>query len=573
MKRSTKGNTTLTGGAITSTDQAVQQGNNRFQTGGTLTATDIQNQASYSAQSAGINLGSSIRLDGQLAPAGTGAGFGRDSGDAASATRATISGIAGDKDARTGDRETGIAPIFDADRVQKNIDAQVAITQRFGTLAPKAAADYAASRSAALRAQAKEADPDQRAALLAEAGKWDEGGAYRVALHAALGGLTGGAAGALGAGAAAGAAPLLNTLQENITQTLKDAGAGDTIAKVAGQIIAQTTAAGLGAAASGGSTAGAAMGFNVDANNRQLHPDEYAFARRMAQNRQLRDTLSKMEGRVISADELEGRIVAEILRNSDRDASIQAGGIHDYDLRSIVGCQNLNCDGFESDPQYNNSNYNAQYIAPNSNSYAKGLSFDSEGLTFNQLVTKNSRDNPWSMAIAGAGMTTFGYLVSGPASLAARIIAGGTGAGMNLAFQQGGDQPTDWTDVGIAGFTGFITGSAENWAQGLGAASLINMGGTLTGSAIKGENPNAGMAGAATGTAIGYPLGKALEGPLDKVFNSWDRPGWIPAGPFGVVKPNPPSVVPGAAGNIGSSAIQEFVSNPTKDSINKAQGK
>ena len=35
-----------------------------------------------------------------------------------------------------------------------------------------------------------------------------------------------------------------------------------------------------------------------------------------------------------SADELEGRIVAEILRNSDRDASIQAGGIHDYDLRS-----------------------------------------------------------------------------------------------------------------------------------------------------------------------------------------------------------------------------------------------
>ena len=86
--------------------------------------------------------------------------------------------------------------------------------------------------------------------------------------------LTGGINGALGAATVASATPLLNELQGSIATSLKEAGASDKVAKAAGQLIAGATATGIGAMAGGGSTAGAAMGLNIDANNRQLHPTE-----------------------------------------------------------------------------------------------------------------------------------------------------------------------------------------------------------------------------------------------------------------------------------------------------------
>ena len=53
----------------------------------------------------------------------------------------------------------------------------------------------------------------------------------------------------------------------SIHLALKEAGVNDTVAKLAGQLVTEGTAAGIGAAASGGSIAGTAMAFNVDANN------------------------------------------------------------------------------------------------------------------------------------------------------------------------------------------------------------------------------------------------------------------------------------------------------------------
>jgi filamentous hemagglutinin len=87
---------------------------------------------------------------------------------------------------------------------------------------------------------------------------------------------------------------LLSELQEHVTQVLKDAGAGDGLAKLAGQLIAQGTAAGIGAAASGGNTAGAAMGLNVDANNRQLHPSEKQRIKELAKgDKELEEKLTR----------------------------------------------------------------------------------------------------------------------------------------------------------------------------------------------------------------------------------------------------------------------------------------
>ncbi len=211
---------------------------------------------------------------------GGSAGIGQDSGNAKSLTTAGISGMAGDAAKRTGDAQQGIAPIFDKDAVRADVQAQVQITQTFGSQAGKAVGDYAQQqqeKAAALKAQANLTDdPDKRSALEQEANSiesnWKEGGAMRVALHTLVGGLTGGAGGALGAAVAATAAPGLDALQAKLTQDLQDAGLSPATSENLTSLVGAATAAGLGAAA--GNTAGAATALNADVNNRQLHEDE-----------------------------------------------------------------------------------------------------------------------------------------------------------------------------------------------------------------------------------------------------------------------------------------------------------
>ena len=155
--------------------------------------------------------------------------------------------------------------------------------QTFTREAPKAVANYADSQTAALAKQlGSETDSSKRVAIQAELGKWKEGGAYRVALHAATGAIAGGIEGAIGAGTVAAAAPMLTDLQNNVVEKLKAAGVNETVAKGAAQVIATTTAAAVGAATTGGSAQGAAVGMGVDANNRQLHPEEKLRIKQLA---------------------------------------------------------------------------------------------------------------------------------------------------------------------------------------------------------------------------------------------------------------------------------------------------
>ncbi len=168
---SVKGDTDLKGGVIASTQAAVDQDKNRFSTGGTLTTSDLHNSAHYEGQAIGVNVNTG-QQGGKHVVNGVGAGVGQDSGSAQSTTTAGISGIAGDQSVRTSDA-TGIERIFDQNKVQRDIDAQVAITAEFGKQASKAVGDYASWKYNEL----KDSDP-------VEAAKWSEGGAYRVAMHA-----------------------------------------------------------------------------------------------------------------------------------------------------------------------------------------------------------------------------------------------------------------------------------------------------------------------------------------------------------------------------------------------------
>jgi filamentous hemagglutinin len=189
---SVKGDTDLKGAVIASNQTAVEQGKNRFNTEGALTTSDLHNQASYEGQAVGVN--ASVGNDaGKFGVKGVGAGVGQDSGSAQGTTTAGISGIAGDQSVRTGDA-TGIERIFDQNKVQRDIDAQVAITAEFGKQAAKSWGEYANDRFA----NAKNEE---------EARCWGPDGACRAGGHALLGGLGGGVAGAAGAGLTSVAAP------------------------------------------------------------------------------------------------------------------------------------------------------------------------------------------------------------------------------------------------------------------------------------------------------------------------------------------------------------------------------
>jgi filamentous hemagglutinin len=297
-----KGNTTLTGAQITSTQTAIDNNKNSFQTGGTLTTTDLQNTASYEAKSVSVGLGAGA-LPGKSASAGmSGVGFGSDSGNAASTSTAGISGVAGNTAARTGDKETGIGQVFNKEQVKAEVNAQVAITSEFGKQASKAVGDYAQKQYDKALASGDQAGIDA----------WKEGGTSRVALHAVVGGLTGGAQGAVGAGAASAAAPVLDDLQGQLQQGLQKAGLGEDASKLIASVASGTAAAGIGATASGGSVSGGATAFNADMNNRQIGQEERRLAQSLASKAKT-SGLTKPDGSAYTQAEIENA-----MRNSGK---------------------------------------------------------------------------------------------------------------------------------------------------------------------------------------------------------------------------------------------------------------
>ncbi|MBV6323877.1 hemagglutinin repeat-containing protein [Duganella sp. HSC-15S17] len=316
------GNTDLKAGLLSSSQTAIDRGSNVLVTG-SLTTSDLQNKDHYDAGGFALSgsvsgkLGDQGKLPDTLSKEqkeaatadgkpGASGGFGSASGDQGSTTASGISGgliaitdevkqLATGKDAATAvagvDRDVttesaaakagALVKGWDAQQLQKDVDAQIAITQEFSKQAPKAIAQYAGDQRDALVKQAKsETDVDKQKILLAEAEKWDEGGAYRVALHAVSGGLTGGLSGALGAGVVADRAKVLDDLQVQARDALVAQGVDPELAKTISQGLAEATALGIGSAVGG--TAGGAAALATDTNNRQLHDAEIKRIRELA---------------------------------------------------------------------------------------------------------------------------------------------------------------------------------------------------------------------------------------------------------------------------------------------------
>ena len=241
-----------------------------------------------------------------------GLGYGTDEDSDSSTTRAGITGIAGNSGITTDNQAEYAGALengFDATRVNEELGAQTQITQEFGKEAPKAVGDFAKTRMNAIRADNTLSAQEKQEALQ----KWDEGGAYRVAMHTALGALgTGSVEGALTTGGVAAAAPTLNEVQAKVAKALVDTGLSEDIAKGAASGVMSLALVGAGTAA-GLDTASTVTATNVDANNRWLHKSE--LSQIFVDGGKKIKEFAKEQG--ITYEEAWRAIVAQAYRNTD----------------------------------------------------------------------------------------------------------------------------------------------------------------------------------------------------------------------------------------------------------------
>ncbi|UXH80693.1 hemagglutinin repeat-containing protein [Roseateles amylovorans] len=317
-----KGNTDLKGGAITSSQAAIDAGKNSLSTG-TLTTSDIDNRSQYSASAVTVSAGTSGGM----------AGAYKASGDERSTTKSTISSgvttiTSGDAQSQaaldkldrgaTNDATAGkLAQGWDGQKLAEQVKVNAQIVSEFGAQAAKEVGDFAGDKAKNLRTQAEAARAagESKAAdeLSAEASRWDEGGDYRVALHAAVGAVTGGVGGALGAASSAKLAGELGKVQTSLKASLEEAGLTgkngvNEWAAGLSKLAAAALATGISAAVGGG-VDGAVAGLNQDYNNRQLHPDQTALVKEQAKK------LAGMRG--LSEVEWEQRLTQQLLFQND----------------------------------------------------------------------------------------------------------------------------------------------------------------------------------------------------------------------------------------------------------------
>ncbi len=523
-----KGNTDLTGAYIAS---AAAPERNRLTTG-TLSFADMKNSSGYDASSAGISGGGGVgdggnpySTHGATTGRNTGGGLPLYVGESHSSEAATRSAISagsvtiGDEAKQkqdiamlgrvTADMNGAVQTTPDLRDVLSNQSDLIGAAQAAAETVAKQIGAYAdKKRGQALEAAEQERDPTLRESYWQTAREWGEGGAYRVALHVAgsalTGGLTGGGGGAAGGAVGAGLSAKFAPRLEEIAQSIRDAGPTGHVDldRLLGNVVSNVLAGAVGAA--GGGPTGALAGAATDRFNRQLDQSEYDDAKRHAK------TVAKELG--ISAQAAEGRIVAEILRNSDKQTAGASGGKHDWEVRGIVGCQNLNCDGYKSDRNYANHDYNNQHIEPNQASHDLGQSQLGSGLTDAEL----RHENLTYERVGKIALTSAACVLSG--GVACKAAA--TGLGTSALFSFATDKPLTTAEA-IGGLYGGAIG-------GIYAANLRFWAGEVNSwfeKAVLGVTKvTPAFAGKQTGVSLGNSTG--LDGSVDPLLDPGVNPWW-----------------------------------------------
>ncbi|RXZ36330.1 filamentous hemagglutinin N-terminal domain-containing protein [Oxalobacteraceae bacterium CAVE-383] len=369
------GNTDLAGGVIAS---AATEGKNLLVTE-TLTQSDIENHSRYEASSISIGggYGEQSKTGGRVqtftgGATGTAGGYSSTEGNANGTSRSGVSAgtvvitddqaqqqLTGQTAAATVDsinRDVGdgtasagsLVKDWDAQQLKDKVNAESQITASFGSAAARQIGDYATKKyNAAMASGDKE-----------EAAKWAEGGEYRVAMHTAVGALTGNVEGAAGAFASA-------TSMKAIGDAINEMD----LPKGIKQGLAQVVATAVGAAVGGG--VGAMAAVNVEANNRQLHPDEIEWI-----GDHKKDFSKKL------ADKLEREV-------TDEEAMVWLSMAGEGNVDNVYATDHGNRLGLQTSEERWAYNIAKQYISEN----AKGNFVDSRGIEQKIFVAKGNDFN------------------------------------------------------------------------------------------------------------------------------------------------------------------------------------
>lgn len=154
------GNTALKGAKIASTDQAVDEGRNQFQTA-SLATSAINNKSEYKAESQSFSAGGGYS-GGKSFMNGAGVGIGSASGSESSVTASGVSGIAGDTTVRSDkDSSKALVKNWDGKQLQEDVEAQAKIMEAFTKEAGKAVENYANNARKDLQKKLKTAETEE----------------------------------------------------------------------------------------------------------------------------------------------------------------------------------------------------------------------------------------------------------------------------------------------------------------------------------------------------------------------------------------------------------------------------
>lgn len=250
-----------------------------------VTTTDIQNHMNYKGDAINVGLGAGINPETQkVSPPGiSGIGYGKDGDSQTSTTYGAVTGMAGKSDVTTATVSSLNEPLqnsFDKDRVSKQINAQVQITQEYGKEIPKAIGDYASNKQLELI----------HSGNVEEAKKWGEGGVYRVALHTLSSALaTGSIEGAVAGGGTAIVIP-------KVDEYLKQQGYDEDTRKA----VLIGLSAGVGGAT--GEVSGVANNINQTENNYLNHIENAKLAKLQQEKQRLLSRYSTRLSCLIDSD-------------------------------------------------------------------------------------------------------------------------------------------------------------------------------------------------------------------------------------------------------------------------------
>lgn len=514
----TGGHTQLDGAVIASTAKADK---NRLETG-TLGWSDIHNEAEYKVehQSVGISTGGSIggQFAGNMAN-GMLAGV-NGSGSAEGTTSSAISGgniIIRDKDNQqqkveslsrdTENANGSIGEIFDKEREQERLKE----AQLIGEIGVQVADIARTQGDLAGLSEAKKQHPGLSADELrktdtykAEMAKYGTGSSLQRGMQAATAVIQGLAGGDIAKAAAGGNAPY-------IANIIGSSGLDD-----AGKVMAHAAVNAVLAAAQGNNALISATGAATAEMAGMIAQNTYG--------KQVSE-LSETEKQTVSAlATLAAGLAGGLTGNSTADAvaGAQAGKttVENNALGAAAGSDLGFWLGKTPDAT-------AEDKAKLAGDIAKG----------NAIVSAEL-----------AGSVGLGVLPKG-AQITAVI-----GGGANTIIQYVVNGEVNYTDALIASWVGAATSNT-----GLLGTVGWNAAGGATSNYIKGDDPLSGAIISGGSAGIGYGLGQAVKGPLDKVINpNWKNWEWVDVG-MGVSKPMPLDPRPAVIGNIISSGSTEGI--------------